>query len=236
VTAGGFRFNIRPDQRAVIVGRTGSGKTTAALMLVAGYSTLVIIDVKRRVELAGVPVVYGLEGFRNSWPQRVRRVIVRPTDADLETEKALWAWADGVFSRVLKYGRTAVLVDECLDLAPKQKIVRGYRRALRMGREPLIPIYSCSQRARDLHNDVFSESEHLFVFDLNLATDREKVAEIGGPELLTRVDARFPQGHGFAYSGPETAGAVIWSPPLQVPAGQLPPAPTPGIPAPTPGS
>jgi energy-coupling factor transporter ATP-binding protein EcfA2 len=225
MTAGGFRYTIRPDQHTVIVGRNGTGKTTLGRLLIAGYRTSVIVDPKRRFELAGVPVVVGLEAFRQAWPQRVRKVIVRPTEADVADPKKFWEWADGVFIRILQFGRTAVLVDECLDLATATRIVPGYRRALRQGREPLVPVFSCTQRPSGCHNDVFSESVHLFVFDLNLESDRRKVAGIGGDELMTRADERFPQEHGFAYHGPETSGGVVWCPPLRVPAGQLPPAP-----------
>lgn len=211
---GGFRFTIPPDHRTLIVGRTGSGKTTMGRVLVQGYSTLVVMDPKRRVELPGVAPVFGADGFRNTWPQRARRVIARPGNDELADPKALWDWADSVFGRVLTYGRTAVLVDEAMDFATATKIVRNYRVALRQGRELLVPVYTCSQRPTGLHNDVFSESEHLIVFDLSLDTDRRKVAESAGDELLTRADEHFPQGHGFAYYGPDTAGRVVWCPPL----------------------
>jgi DNA helicase HerA-like ATPase len=208
-----------------ILGRTGSGKTTLARLLVQGYRTLVVIDPKRRVELPGTVTTYGQEGFRSTWPQRARRVIARPDDTELGDQDQLEAWGDSVFARVLRFGRTAVLVDEAVDLANERRIVPAYRRALVQGRELLVPVFSCSQRPRQLANVVLSESEHLIVFDLALETDRRKVAGVGGDELMVRADLKFPQGHGFGYYGPDTAGRVVWCEPLQVSAAQLPAGP-----------
>jgi DNA helicase HerA-like ATPase len=206
----------------VILGRTGSGKTTLARMLVGSYRTLVAIDPKHRLELPGTVTVYGSAEFRNTWPQRGRRVILRPS---LEDDGELWNDVDETLARVFRYQRTAVLIDESVDIATKTRIVPAYRRIIRLGRERMIPVYSCSQRPVDLHNDVLSQSEHLFVFDLPLRGDREKAAGIAGDELLIRADERVGAEHGFAYAGPSTKGRVLWSPPLILSASQLPRSP-----------
>lgn len=197
-----------------------------------GYRNLVAVDPKHRLELPGALVVTGIAAFRQTWPQRATRVVFRP---DLETDDTLRGEVDEALARVLHYGRTAVLVDEALDLATSTKIVPAYRRVIRLGRELVIPVFSCSQRPMGLHNDVLSQSEHLFVFDLPLRGDRDKVSEIGGPELLERADDRLGAEHGFAYYGPATRGRAIWIPPLHLPPAPAAPAPEPSRPLEGPG-
>ena len=77
----------------------------------------------------------------------------------------LW---DEIIRRVLRYGRTALLVDESVGLADTARIVPAYRRAIVTGRELYVPVISCTQRPTAVHNVVLSEAEHYFVFDLQL--------------------------------------------------------------------
>jgi DNA helicase HerA-like ATPase len=205
------RYVIAPDERVAIVGRTGSGKTTLAARLVGGYSSLVALDPKHRLALAGadgapLPIIAAAD-FARWWPHRGRRFVVRP-DPDGEA----WGAVDALIRRVLRYGSTALYVDEALDYAEPGRIVPAYRRAIVTGREAHVPVISCAQRPRSVHNVVLSEAEHLFVFDLALDTDRAKVAAIGGADL------RRPPGAAFSYwyAGPATGGRPVLCPPLDL--------------------
>lgn len=201
------RFTLAPSERVLIVGRTGSGKTTLARVLVGGYRNLVVIDPKWRFELPRTLTLYSPADFRQVYPQRSTRIIFRPDP------NALFDQVDEVLGRVLTFGRTAINVDEALDLATATRIVPAYRRLVKTGRELLCPVISCSQRPTGLHNDVIAEAEHLFAFDLHLATDRAKVAGIGGDGLLEQPG----EPYAFFYYGPATGGQVVRCPPLALP-------------------
>lgn len=199
-------------QRILIVGRTQSGKTTLARTLIGGYSSLVVIDPKRRVtpeQLGGRAVVIEADPglFGQTWPQRARRVIYRP---DPNSDRA--ADVGLVIRRVLRYGRTALVVDEAMELCTQGWIQPDYKVAITQGAELLVPVYSLTQRPIGVHNILLTEAEHFFVFDLPGSSDRRKMAEFVGDG----ADARPEQRYGFLYAGTATDGAVVPCPPLEL--------------------
>jgi len=211
------RITIAPSERAAIVGRTGSGKTTLARQLVGTYRNLVVIDPKWRFELARTMVVAGSAAdFARLYPQRTTRLVYRP-----DPESSDHADVDAVIRRVLRYGRTCLCLDEAMDYATPSAILPAYRRALTQGRELLVPVVSLTQRPRAVHNTVLSEAEHLFVFDLQVASDRDKMADLAGDALRERILTPYA----FAYYGPATGGHVVMCPPLRLPAPPLAPGP-----------
>lgn len=202
-------FVIGNTERAVIVGRTGSGKTTLARVLCGGYRSLVVIDPKWRFELPRtVTVVGSASDFAQVYPQRSQRVIYRPNPEDQDH-----ADVDTVIRRILHYGRTALLIDEAMEYATVGRIMPAYKRAITQGRELFVPVISCTQRPIGVHNVILSEAEHMFAFDLQLEGDREKlVAGNGAAGFLERPGAPFA----FLYAGPATGGVAIHCPPLVI--------------------
>lgn len=215
-----MQFLILPSERVTIVGRTNSGKTTLARLLVGGDRNLVVIDPKWRFELARTQLAVGTaRAFAELWPQRSTRVVYRPDPGSRKHDDV-----DEVIARVLRYGRTRILVDEAMGLASPSVIIPAYARAITQGRELLVSVVSLTQRPRGVHNVLFSEAEHLFVFDLAVASDREKVADIGGDQLAERPR----EDHAFWYVGPATNGAAVHCPPLRIPTvAPAAPAPSP---------
>lgn len=194
--------------RTLIVGRTQSGKTTLVRLLVSGYSSLVVIDHKRRFELPRTVVVENSPAlFRQAWPQRARRVIYRP---DPYAKRG--ADVAEVLARVIAYGRTALVVDEATNLCTQGWILPEYRRTITEGAALLIPVYSVTQRPIGVHNVLLTEADDVFVFDLAGAGDRDKVASFFGDELATRVGRPYE----FAYAGLSTDGHIVRCPPLEL--------------------
>lgn len=202
-------YVIGPTERAAIVGRTGSDKTTLAGVLAGGYRSLVVIDPKWRFVMGRtVTVVGSSREFAQVYPQRSTRVIYRPDPEDPDH-----ADVDAVLRRILHYGRTAILVDEAMEYATVGRIMPAYKRAITQGRELYVPVISCTQRPIGVHNVILSEAEHLFAFDLQLEGDREKlVAANGAAGFLERP--RRP--YAFLYAGPATGGVAIHCSPLEI--------------------
>lgn len=206
-------FVIAPADRVLIVGRTGSGKSTLARALFYGQRQLVVVDPKHEELLARSITVYTPREFAQVYPQRSTRVVFRP-----DPESGRHDDIDEMVRRVLRYGRTCLLLHETVDYATPTRIVPALRRAVKTGRTLEVPVVACSQRPVGLHNDIVAEADHVFAFDLGLPGDREKVAGVGGDGFLVPPAAE----HGFLYWGHRTtAGRVVECPPLA-----LPPPPT----------
>lgn len=209
-------FLIGPTDRTLIVGRTGGGKSTLARTLFYGHRSLVVVDPKHEELLARSVTVYTPAEFRAVFPQRSTRIVFRP-DPELAPSDDV----DEVIRRVLGYGRTCLLLHEAVDYATPTRILPALRRASKIGRTLGVPVVVCSQRPIGLHNDLISEADHVFAFDLGLAGDREKIAGVGGPAFLERPRTEF----GFLYYGVRTtAGRVVECPPLAIPAEPSTPA------------
>ena len=206
-------FVIGPSERVLIVGRTRSGKSTLARALFNSSRRLVVIDSKWEEDVPYATIVYTPADFRRLWPQRTARVVFRP---DPTAKRA--ADVDEVLARVLAARQARIVVHEAVDLAPATWILPALRRAIKTGGSLGVGVTICSQRPIGLHNDAISEFEHVFVFDLALEGDRNKVAGVAGDEARERVGAPYA----FLYSGPATGGRMIRCPPLRLPTGPRP--------------
>lgn len=211
---------IGPTDRVLIVGRTGSGKSTLARTMFYGSRSIVVIDPKHEEVLARGQIASTPAEFRQLYPQKSTRIVFRPDPEDKRASDV-----DEVIRRVLRYGRTRLLLHETVDYAKPVYIVPALRRAIMTGRSLMVPVVSCSQRPVGLHNTVISEAEHAFIFDLSLAGDREKLAGVAGDGALERVGVPYR----FLYFGPSTNGDVVQCPPLELSSGSSPAPATNGV-------
>lgn len=208
-------IEIRPDQHLLICGATGSGKSTLARVLTYGYSRLVVVDPKHEEDVPRALVAYTPAQFRQLWPQRSPRVVFRPDPRDTRHRDV-----GEVIARVLGFRNTRLVLHETVYYAGAAWIVPELQHALMTGRTLNVGVAACSQRPIGLHNVVLSEASHVFVFRLSLEGDREKLAGIMGPAVLTPPPVPF----GFLYGGPAAGGTVVACPPIRVPASPADPA------------
>jgi energy-coupling factor transporter ATP-binding protein EcfA2 len=204
----GPSFRADPSDRVVLIGHSGSGKSTMLRALTSGYRHQVVIDAKHEETLARSLTVYTPAEFARTFPQRARRVVFRPDPEGKGGDDV-----DEVMRRVLHYGRTALVVHDGALYASSGAIVPAYRRAQLIGRTIQVPVWTGLQRPVDVHNVLLSEANHVFLFALALESDRTKVAGIVGRGALEPPDRPFA----FGYYGPSTAGVLIRCDPLEVP-------------------
>lgn len=185
-------IRFRPTDRVAFVGRTTTGKTYAARLLLLGAKRLVVVDPKGRLSDA-----YRLGQGEPPW---------RLAEASDETDRALAsgepvrvryaAPLDGdysaIFRRCYDAENVIVYVDEVYGVTrngqPDQWLTALYTRGAELG----IGVWAATQRPRRIPLIVLSESEWTLLFRLKLQADREYMAEMIGPAALDTLS-----GHEF---------------------------------------
>jgi len=169
---------IKINQSVFIAGRTGCGKTYLAKKYLANYPFVVALDTKGMLKWEEVPkkdltIVTNLADLPKA---TTPKIIYRPsfTEMNLESYNEFFKW---VYFRE----NCIVWVDEVMGVCPNSsKIPEYYKAILTRGREKNTACWSLTQRPLTIPAVVISESLHVFVFQLNMEQDREKIANITG--------------------------------------------------------
>ena len=159
-----------PTDRAVLVGMTGSGKTTLAREMLKQCPHVVAYDAK------GLLNWYGYERYttlRGAVDSQSTHVIYAPNDVELRTR----AYVEAFFEYVYQRGHCAAYIDEVYAVAQGNRLPAYYHALLTRGREKGLATYSSTQRPMAIPNVILSESEHWYVFRLSMPGDRKKTEE-----------------------------------------------------------
>lgn len=161
------------DQRIIIIGRTGSGKTQFANSLLSNASFTerpwIIFDfkgeeffddLKRRGLAKEIPLGY--------IPEQPGVYFVRPIKGrdDDAVEEYLW--------KLWEHENVGIFVDELYMIDPRSD---AFQAILTQGRSKNIPMINLTQRPVAVSRFNFSEASHIVLLDLNHRKDRETVAE-----------------------------------------------------------
>jgi hypothetical protein len=157
-----------PDTRTAIVGRTGSGKTVAAVWILSRQDfderPWIILDYKNDELLNSITraelITY------DELPELPGIYILKVLPGDKERVNA---W----FGEVWKHEDMGVLVDEGYMIDPRSE---WFNACLTQGRSKRIAMVVLSQRPVWLSRFVFSESDFFMVFDLTHSDDMKTVA------------------------------------------------------------
>lgn len=178
-----------PHQRLAIVGRTGSGKTVAAVWHLSNANfhqmPWVVYDFKRDSLLAELTSFKGVyEIGVEEVPSRPGIYLVHPLpNEDTLVEAQMWGlWAKQ---------DVGVFIDEGYLVSND-----AYRALLTQGRSLRIPIITLAQRPVWLDRFVFSEADFFQIFALNHIGDRRKVMEYVESADLSE---RLPEYHSYYY-------------------------------------
>jgi len=163
---------IDPSERWLIVGTTGSGKSTAAKWLLLHYpQPIVIIDSKR----SGFPSVPP-DSVESAIGKIKRKFRKQPKIIRITPDKAEADDLEAVYDTCLDKGDMVIVEDEAL-LIP---ISEGRKFAFVTGRSEGVGIISCTQRPFGVIREAISESERKWEFLLHDRKDKQRIAEFSG--------------------------------------------------------
>lgn len=184
------------QQQTMIVGRNGTGKTTAGIWLlstmispqVLDKSAWVLFNTKREElinEIAKIPGVHTIG--MNETPGKKGMYVINATPDEMSGD------AMEVFlSRIHARGNTGLFFDEGYCCDPRSKMLRNI---YTQGRSLRIPTITLSQRPSWLCRFAFSEATFFQIFALNDADDKKDVKRFAPLDM----DLRLPDYHSWWY-------------------------------------
>lgn len=180
-----------PEDRTLVIGRTGSGKTTGAEWLLTGadfnaqpwciLNTKSDPSINKIAEIPGVKTI-GLDAT----PGDAGLFIVNPQPSQQEEINAF-------LHRIWDKQNCGVFIDEIYMLGLNSS---GLNACLTQGRSRRIPMIVCSQRPAWCSKFVFSESDYVMLFNLQRLEDRKT---IGGLVPVAK-DYRLAKYHSYWYN------------------------------------
>lgn len=161
----------QPGQRALIVGRTGSGKTQAALFLLSlmdyDERPWIVLDYKGESNIAQIPGAEVINLRADLWKLEPGIYIIRPQLFEAEAvEKLLWD--------VWQCKNIGLFIDEGYMLPDRSD---AFRAILTQGRSKKISVILLTQRPVAIDRFAISESDYFQIFHLNDKQDRKRVQE-----------------------------------------------------------
>lgn len=184
-------ISLKSNERVMLSGKTGAGKTYLARYITRPIKRLVVLDGKGTLSDWGLDP-WNHETYRalvRGEPMRVR--VLAPVGIDVQD---FW---DEILLACYNAGNLTIYIDELYAVCPPNKAPSNalfgvYTR----GRELGIGVWASTQRPVWIPLVALSEAEHFFMFRLQLTEDRQRLAAFMGREVMQTIT----DPHGFYYT------------------------------------
>jgi hypothetical protein len=162
------------EQRTVIIGRTGTGKTVAGLWHLSNYSLempWVLLNFKGDEHIESIAAARAIDF--DYIPKKKDRglYVLSPSPYDLEGTMREKSNVDKYLLKLWERGNVGVFIDETYVLGESKALVM----CLTQGRSLRIPMILNTQRPVWITRFAFSEASFIQVFDLNDERDIQTV-------------------------------------------------------------
>ena len=167
-SGGQLDFNfVAYDEKIVIVGASGSGKTYLANQIMKGLNgiTVWVFDPNYQFHSSRAMVFNDLSEMLKVYDSAKRgHYILQPHQNDENTFRRFC-------SEGFKRGNLVLIMDEAHSFLTKQKQLKEFNNIILSGRPRGISCVTLSSRPSSLPNNVLSNAKHVFSFKLNLESD-----------------------------------------------------------------
>jgi hypothetical protein len=171
-----------PDDssRHVLIGRTGSGKTQAAVhaLSLRDYRTMpwFVLNFKEDELINSIPLVVHLDGLTPPEAPAPGIYVAHPDPDDYEGMEDFFRWA-------WLRRDTGIYVDEAYMVAKPGWHSKWFRRILTQGRSLRVPVIVCTQQPAWIDSFVFSEADFFQCFSLSIPDHIDRVQKFTSPAL-----------------------------------------------------
>lgn len=180
------QLSVRKNDRAVVLGATGSGKTFLVRYLlndpIKPYS--VVYDAKISDSISGWNEQTFISDFDELTESEARRIVYRPNYREAVDSVA----QDRFFEWVYLRKHTRLFVDEAYAVTGGSNPSFHFQACLTRGRERGISTIVATQRPHRIPLVTLSEAEHYYIFRLQLLKDRQRVEELTGITSEAQTD------------------------------------------------
>jgi len=166
-------IDIRNNNRLFITGKNGSGKSVWICHQLPKISRYIFYDPKHEHDNINAVMVNTIEDLRLAVKQHPK-ISFRPFLINDEM-------FDELCKIIWEIGNTLFIIDETAFHVDSFKIMPYHSILQRLGRKKGIGVWNCTQRPRQAHNTLLSETDHVIAFKLMLDTDRKKLADNFSP-------------------------------------------------------
>lgn len=185
-------IKMGPNDRGVLIGKTGGGKTTLAQFLVEDewkpYSITWNPKASEKVlEWDQIHVTSLGELYSKEGDDDANRIIYTPSALNARNINNQYEFFYWIYER----RHTRLYIDEATEIQYNGLKPPDYLTAcLNRGRERGVSTLTATQRPSGVPMNILSESEHYYVFRLNLPQDRKRVEEICGISIEMQLELK----------------------------------------------
>lgn len=168
-----LNFLPKPDERTIIFGMTGSGKTFLAEKILRWRKYVIVYDLKGTIRWKGYRVVTSMQSLLELDPEKYPKIIFKPPPY-YEYEKEP---VDEFFNWVYQRGNCTLYIDEVMTTCFRGQISKPLLTVMTRGRELGVSFIGASQRPKQIPQSIITESEHRFIFLLTSYQDAKRIEE-----------------------------------------------------------